>query len=165
MYTSSGVTLTNISATNFGGSGILVNGSTVNASDITTANNGWHGINVDQGSNVSQPAVLNISSTSSHDENSPLTPTEFVDGVSIPDIFIDSNQADATVNDIDNQYISFEVDFRGGEQGYPEDNKAIVYTHFLPESKNDCKKGGWQDYDFKNQGQCIRFVNTGKDSR
>lgn len=34
-----------------------------------------------------------------------------------------------------------------------------------PEMKNDCKKGGWQDYGFKNQGQCIRFVNTGKDSR
>jgi hypothetical protein len=34
-----------------------------------------------------------------------------------------------------------------------------------PETKNDCKKGGWQEYGFKNQGQCIRFVNTGKDSR
>lgn len=34
-----------------------------------------------------------------------------------------------------------------------------------PETKNDCKKGGWEDYGFKNQGQCVRFVNTGKDSR
>ena len=34
-----------------------------------------------------------------------------------------------------------------------------------PETKNDCKKGGWEEYGFNNQGQCIRFVNTGKDSR
>tara|TARA_Y100000588_G_scaffold373068_1_gene446423 strand:+ start:974 stop:1855 length:882 start_codon:yes stop_codon:yes gene_type:complete len=34
-----------------------------------------------------------------------------------------------------------------------------------PETKADCKKGGWQDYGFRNQGQCVRFVQTGKDSR
>lgn len=34
-----------------------------------------------------------------------------------------------------------------------------------PETKTDCKKGGWQEFGFKNQGQCIRYVNTGKDSR
>ena len=34
-----------------------------------------------------------------------------------------------------------------------------------PTTKDDCKKGKWEDFDFKNQGQCIRFVNTGKDSR
>lgn len=34
-----------------------------------------------------------------------------------------------------------------------------------PETANDCKQGGWADYGFANQGQCIRYVNTGKDSR
>ena len=34
-----------------------------------------------------------------------------------------------------------------------------------PQSDNDCKKNGWQAYGFSNQGQCIRYVNTGKDSR
>jgi hypothetical protein len=34
-----------------------------------------------------------------------------------------------------------------------------------PTTKDDCKKGGWKDFDFKNQGQCVRFVETGKDSR
>lgn len=34
-----------------------------------------------------------------------------------------------------------------------------------PETKQDCKKGGYGDYGFKNQGQCVRFVETGKDSR
>lgn len=34
-----------------------------------------------------------------------------------------------------------------------------------PETKDDCMRGGWEDYHFRNQGQCIRFVETGKDSR
>lgn len=34
-----------------------------------------------------------------------------------------------------------------------------------PTEKNQCKKGGWEEFGFKNQGQCIRFVNTGQDSR
>lgn len=32
-------------------------------------------------------------------------------------------------------------------------------------TKEDCKDGGWEQYGFKNQGQCVRFVETGKDSR
>jgi len=36
----------------------------------------------------------------------------------------------------------------------------------LPTSKADCKNGGWRrfrfPYSFKNQGDCIQFVNTGK---
>ena len=32
----------------------------------------------------------------------------------------------------------------------------------LPNSKEDCKKGGWRNYpQFKNQGQCIVFVHRG----
>jgi len=34
-----------------------------------------------------------------------------------------------------------------------------------PVQKNECKKGGWEDFGFKNQGQCVKYVNTGKDSR
>jgi len=34
-----------------------------------------------------------------------------------------------------------------------------------PTTKAECKKGGWEDFGFKNQGQCVRFVETGKDSR
>lgn len=38
---------------------------------------------------------------------------------------------------------------------------------FDPEvkSKDECKDGAWEAEGFKNQGQCIKFVNTGKDSR
>ncbi len=34
-----------------------------------------------------------------------------------------------------------------------------------PETIDDCKNGGWEAYGFSNQGRCIQFVNTGKDSR
>ncbi len=34
-----------------------------------------------------------------------------------------------------------------------------------PKEKKDCKDGGWKNYDFKNQGQCMRYLQTGKDSR
>lgn len=35
----------------------------------------------------------------------------------------------------------------------------------LPVEKSECKQGSWVDFAFRNQGQCIRFVNTGQDSR
>jgi YVTN family beta-propeller protein len=35
-----------------------------------------------------------------------------------------------------------------------------------PSDKDQCKKGGWRDFTiprkFKNQGDCVSFVNTGK---
>lgn len=34
-----------------------------------------------------------------------------------------------------------------------------------PVEKDECKQGGWTNFGFRNQGQCIRYVNTGKDSR
>ena len=34
-----------------------------------------------------------------------------------------------------------------------------------PQSKDQCKDGSWESYGFRNQGQCIKFVNTGQDSR
>jgi hypothetical protein len=34
-----------------------------------------------------------------------------------------------------------------------------------PTDKDECKNGGWMAFGFDNQGQCVRFVETGKDSR
>jgi hypothetical protein len=34
-----------------------------------------------------------------------------------------------------------------------------------PETKDECKKGEWEAFGFRNQGLCIQYVNTGKDSR
>ncbi|HEX7101597.1 MAG TPA: hypothetical protein VF201_03025 [Nitrolancea sp.] len=41
----------------------------------------------------------------------------------------------------------------------------FIATGPAPTSKDQCKNGGWQQFDnphFKNQGDCIQFVNTGK---
>jgi hypothetical protein len=37
----------------------------------------------------------------------------------------------------------------------------ILVTAALPASKEQCKNGGWEQFDFTNQGQCIAFVNRG----
>lgn len=34
-----------------------------------------------------------------------------------------------------------------------------IYKYTLPATNNQCKNGGWKALGFKNQGQCIRFVN------
>jgi hypothetical protein len=52
---------------------------------------------------------------------------------------------------------------RGPEQGWYFDWLTIDPER--PEARGDCMRGGHADYGFRNQGQCVRFVNTGKDSR
>lgn len=39
---------------------------------------------------------------------------------------------------------------------------VIVPMPANPTIKTECKEDGWQSFDFKNQGDCIQFVNTGK---
>jgi TolB protein len=34
-----------------------------------------------------------------------------------------------------------------------------------PQTKHECMDESWEVYGFRNQGQCIRYVNTGKDGR
>ena len=34
-----------------------------------------------------------------------------------------------------------------------------------PQTKDDCKNGGWEQSGFKNQGQCVRFIETSDDRR
>lgn len=59
--------------------------------------------------------------------------------------------------------------FADGEQTILVDNANINGTIFAfeaeaeePVTKDECKKGGWQDFDgmFKNQGDCVSFVAT-----
>ena len=47
------------------------------------------------------------------------------------------------------------------------DNSGLIMSFFTadPTVKADCTGDGWIEYGFKNQGQCIRFVETEKDSR
>ena len=45
------------------------------------------------------------------------------------------------------------------------DFDPVVVVPPMATKKDDCKLGGYTTYGFKNQGQCVRFVETGKDSR
>ena len=53
----------------------------------------------------------------------------------------------------------------GGDAFTGYDDVSFTLEPHDPATKDDCKNGGWEAYGFRNQGQCIRFVNTGKDSR
>lgn len=60
----------------------------------------------------------------------------------------------------------FAINPDGQLSGAPDFRKVSVFELGLsPDNKNQCKNEGWTEYGFKNQGQCIRYVNTGKDSR
>ncbi len=94
VYESAGITVDNVTSKNFR-SGMVVNGSTVDASDFSTEGNTWHGINVAPGGGVTSPSILNISNTSMHAEVAP-----------VPHIFTDNVNAGPVieVNDLDSQY-------------------------------------------------------------
>lgn len=49
--------------------------------------------------------------------------------------------------------------------GFYIDNVDTGIGLINPQTKDECKNGGWEDFGFKNQGLCIQYVNTGKDSR
>ena len=93
LYQVTGISVDEVTTYNFR-SGLVVNGSVVDVTDFISSGNTWHAINVDLGGGVAGPAILNISDTSSHNENSPTT----------PHIFIDDTTKDVTVNDLDGQY-------------------------------------------------------------
>jgi len=65
IYLADNVTLNNVTVKNYR-SGVVVNGSNVIVEDITTSGNAWHGINVDLGGGVTDPASLTINGTSNH---------------------------------------------------------------------------------------------------
>ena len=49
-----------------------------------------------------------------------------------------------------------------------ESDERFDWTRFYVlslENKDQCKAGEWEPLGFKNQGQCVRYVETGKDSR
>lgn len=51
-----------------------------------------------------------------------------------------------------------------GPASYSLDGVRLDSTPNLPTSKDQCKNGGWRSYGstFKNQGDCVSFVNNGK---
>lgn len=59
--------------------------------------------------------------------------------------------------------------FRFGGQNYDWDSRLNgTFTVTMPRNPvtaDACKNGGWAAYGFKNQGECVSFVQTGKDRR
>jgi hypothetical protein len=53
----------------------------------------------------------------------------------------------------------------GGERDWDFDWTTFTVGATAPDvpvTADDCRNGGWREFGFRNQGQCIRFVNTGK---
>jgi len=42
-----------------------------------------------------------------------------------------------------------------------EGDLTVIDAPTAPTSKDQCKHGGWRNYGFKNQGQCVAFVQRG----
>jgi probable HAF family extracellular repeat protein len=58
---------------------------------------------------------------------------------------------------------AFDIDNHGRIVGYGVVNDKFRAFLLTPATgKEQCKDGGWENFGFKNQGQCIQFVNTGK---
>ncbi|HYE35373.1 right-handed parallel beta-helix repeat-containing protein [Methylocaldum sp.] len=57
------------------------------------------------------------------------------------------------------------TDQRGVSRPRPRDGFCDIGAFelaLLPSDKDECKNGGYKEFGFKNLGQCIRYVNTGK---
>ncbi len=92
VYSANNINLNNVTVKNNSRDGLVVNGSNVVVSNLTTSSNGWGGVDVDQGSGVTNPAVLTINGHSTQTE-------------SVADILVDnSTNPNVTVNDPGNQY-------------------------------------------------------------
>jgi hypothetical protein len=82
----------------------------------------------------------------------------------IGDVCDDDEDNDGVPDDEDNCPLIpnlDQADFDGDELGDACDSQTGP-----PTNKEQCKNGGWKRFDFprtfKNQGDCIQFVNTGK---
>ena len=105
VYLSENLYIENVNVMNNDKSGLVVNGSEVTVSNFQTSGNGWHGINVDQGSGVTEPSILNIDGPTNQGD-------EFLD------IYSDDTSADVTVNDTLSQYVVSENVFQEGDRVY-----------------------------------------------
>lgn len=69
VYKATGVVLDNVIARNTIAAGLIVNGSTVTATNFHTEGNGWYGVNVDKGDGVEGTPVFRIGDNCSFAEN------------------------------------------------------------------------------------------------
>lgn len=88
-YEADNVALNNVASFN-NRSGLVVNGSNVTVNNIETAGNIWHGINVAQGSGVTETSELTVNGVSAHSDAA--------------HIYMDDTTQDVVLNDTNAQY-------------------------------------------------------------
>lgn len=84
-----------------------------------------------------------------------------------PGVSVDSRGIPTPVIKTMTFYANEKVEVRlalGGERDWDFD-WTTFYVIPDVQTKDQCMNGGWAAYGFKNQGQCVRFIETGKDSR
>lgn len=86
VFASQAVMLNNVTSRNNAKSGVAINASTVTVSNITTAGNGWHGINADKNG-----TILTVNGVSAHSE-------------AFADIYVDDTTKNVDVVDTNSQY-------------------------------------------------------------
>lgn len=106
-YVSEGISVTNVTVKNMSYSGIVVNSSELTTSNVTTAGNGWSGINVDAKTN--NPSALHITG--------PMNQTD------LAHIYVDDTTKSITIHDDLSQYNS--IDNPPDPNGYVNDR---LYT-------------------------------------
>ena len=84
-YVATGGVVNNVVLSNAANAGMIVNGSVVTISNVTTSGNTWGGINVDQGSGVTEIPLLTVTNVTHH--------TSPVAGIT-PAIWVDKGYAD-----------------------------------------------------------------------
>jgi len=82
IYESAGVVLNDLTVRNNDRNGIVVNGSSVSATNLVTSGNGWGGVNIDQGSGVTTPAAFELNGASDLSDIAAIV----IDNPSNPDI-------------------------------------------------------------------------------
>jgi hypothetical protein len=92
IYKSANIVLNGVTVSNNAHDGIVVNGSGVTVTNLTTSKDGWAGVDVDQGAGVTTTAKLTVNSTSNHTETGPQILKD------------DSSKSGVSVVDSNNQY-------------------------------------------------------------
>lgn len=117
----------------------------------------------------SQPYTFRQSGSAPHDCPDSPADMETISEGSVVRAFA-LNVGDTSTNDVgldghyDNVVLTADGDTTIYDFEVDEDGNGVADTA-PPTDKDDCKKGGWATFDnpsFPNQGQCIKYVNTGK---
>lgn len=98
---STGVTLKNITSKDNAAAGVVVNGSTVTATGLYTSGNGWYGVNVDQGSGVTDDTLFTLKAPYRFGETYQIVSDKYNSNdnieVNLPDAFVQSDLENGSV--------------------------------------------------------------------